>query len=250
MIPIFGLHLHPHRFFESLAFFIGFRIYLRFRRKTTISEEKTVYILIGAILGSFIGSALVASLQDISKLTHSIETYGFVGIFQGKTIVGGLFGGILGVETGKKVAGHTKSTGDDMVIPLAVAMCIGRIGCFLTGLQDDTYGNPTSFIFGIDVGDGVKRHPTSLYDIAFLLVIVTVIRIFTHQKPYEGFQFALFCTSYFLYRFGIEFLKPTIKPYLGLSSIQWTCVLGLLYYSIYFIVKRRMKYAESPVYIH
>ncbi|MBO9130805.1 prolipoprotein diacylglyceryl transferase family protein [Bacillus sp. 165] len=251
LIPFFGESLHPHRIFETLAFFIGFRMYVKLRRKETISEEHAVYVLIGAVLGALIGSTVVASLQDIPALVHNVHNHGFLGLLQGKTIVGGLFGGIIGVEIGKKLAGHQHSTGDDMVLPLAIAMCIGRIGCFLTGLSDDTYGIPTSSIFGIDVGDGVKRHPTSLYDIVFLLSLVMVIRWSARRKPYEGFQFALFSTAYFLYRFGIEWLKPSIKPYVGMSSIQWTCVLGVLYYVVYFIVqKRRMNYAQSSVHLH
>lgn len=251
MIPFFGFYLHPHRVFESLSFFIGFRLYLQLKSKTTISEEKTVYVLIGAILGSFLGSMIVASLQDIPKLLHSVQVHGFFGILQGKTIVGGLLGGIIGVELSKKLSGQTQSTGDDMVIPLAIAMCIGRIGCFLTGLSDDTYGIPTSSFFGIDLGDGVKRHPTALYDIAFLLGTVYLIRLLFRQKPYEGFQFAFFATSYFLYRFGIEWFKPTIKPYAGLSSIQLTCLLGIAYYVAYFIHKqRRKKHAKSSLYIY
>jgi len=250
MIPFFGLLLHPHRVFESLAFFIGFRLYIKLKRKTTISEEKTVYVLIGAILGSFLGSLIVASLQDIPKLLNSVHVNGVLGILQGKTIVGGLFGGIIGVELSKKLSGQTQSTGDDMVIPLAMAICIGRIGCFLTGISDDTYGIPTTSFFGIDIGDGVRRHPTSLYDIAFLLSIVCLIRLLFSHKPYEGFQFAFFASSYFLYRFGIEWLKPTIKPYASLSSIQWTCLIGIAYYVVYFIQKqRRKKHAKSSVYL-
>lgn len=246
MIPFFGTSLHPHQVFESLAFFIGFRIYIKFRRKGTISEEKAVYVLIGAILGAFIGSMLVATLQDLPKLLQSIQTQGFLGAFQGKTIVGGLLGGIIGVELSKKLSNQKRSTGDDMVLPLCLAMCIGRIGCFLTGLTDDTYGLPTTSPFGIDVGDGVKRHPTSLYDIAFLFCLLFVIRFFFRQKPYEGFQFALFASSYFLYRFGVEWLKPTVKPYIGMSSIQLTCLFGVLYYIVYFIIQQRRKENAEP----
>ncbi|MFF2877312.1 prolipoprotein diacylglyceryl transferase [Gottfriedia sp. NPDC057991] len=251
MIPLFGMELHPHRVFESLAFFIGFRVYIKFRRKGTISEEKTVYVLIGAILGSLFGSLIVASLQDIPKLLLTVHSHGLFGIFQGKTIVGGLLGGIIGVELSKKLCNQTSSTGDDMVLPLCLAMCIGRIGCFLTGLTDDTYGIPTSNVFGIDFGDGIKRHPTSLYDIAFLCCLLFVIKYIFRQKPYEGFHFALFSASYFLYRFFIEWLKPTIKPYGEMSSIQITCLLGVLYYAIYFIYQRRRNYrAKSSVYVH
>ena len=35
----------------------------------------------------------------------------------------------------------------------------------LAGLHDDTYGLPTALPWGIDLGDGVPRHPAPLNDI-------------------------------------------------------------------------------------
>ncbi len=77
-----------------------------------------------------------------------------------------MLGGLIGVEIGKKYAGVTESTGDRFVMPILVGLIIGRIGCFIAGLHDDTYGNPTALPWGIDFGDGIPRHPTQLYDIA------------------------------------------------------------------------------------
>ena len=41
-----------------------------------------------------------------------------------------------------------RSTGDLFVVPLCVGTAIGRIGCFLSGLEDRTYGTPTSLPWG------------------------------------------------------------------------------------------------------
>ena len=78
----------------------------------------------------------------------------------GKTIVGGLIGGLVGVELVKLAMGIRRSTGDLYAPALAVAIAIGRIGCLLTGVADDTSGTPTSLPWGMDLGDGVSRHPT------------------------------------------------------------------------------------------
>jgi len=90
----------------------------------------------------------------------------------GKTIVGALIGGLLAVELIKRYIGFSTSTGDLYAIPLAVGIAIGRIGCFLTGLSDNTYGIPTSLPWGIDFGDGISRHPTQLYEIIFLAALI------------------------------------------------------------------------------
>jgi prolipoprotein diacylglyceryltransferase len=52
---------------------------------------------------------------------------------------------------------------------------VGRIGCFLTGLADNTYGTPTGLPWGVDFGDRIHRHPTQLYEIAFLMILIPLL---------------------------------------------------------------------------
>src|SRR5258707_11788923 len=57
-------------------------------------------------------------------------------------------------------------TGARFALRLAVGIAIGRIGCFLAGLDDFTYGTPTTLPFAHDFGDGIARHPVQLYESA------------------------------------------------------------------------------------
>ncbi len=75
----------------------------------------------------------------------------------GKTIVGALIFGLISVELMKRYIGVRQSTGDLYAIPLALGIAIGRIGCFLTGLSDNTYGTPTTLPWAINFGDGIPR---------------------------------------------------------------------------------------------
>ena len=75
----------------------------------------------------------------------------------------------------KRYIGLRTSTGDLYAIPLALGIAIGRIGCFLTGLSDNTYGTATNLPWAINFGDGIPRHPTQLYEIAFLLALVPAV---------------------------------------------------------------------------
>jgi phosphatidylglycerol---prolipoprotein diacylglyceryl transferase len=93
----------------------------------------------------------------------------------GKTIVGALVFGLISVEIMKRYIGLRPSTGDLYAIPLALGIAIGRIGCFLTGLSDNTYGIPTRLPWAVDFGDGIPRHPTQLYEIAFLLALIPLL---------------------------------------------------------------------------
>jgi prolipoprotein diacylglyceryltransferase len=144
----------------------------------------------------------------------------------GKTIVGGLLGGWAGVEIAKKRLGIAHSTGDGYVFPLVLGMSVGRIGCFLTGLADHTYGTHTSLPWAVDFGDG-PRHPTQLYEIGFLLLVGAVFLARLRRPRANGELFRLFMLGYFAFRLVVEFIKPRYTiPYVGLSSIQIASLIG------------------------
>ena len=86
----------------------------------------------------------------------------------GKTLVGGLIGGLFAVEWTKRLIGVRRRTGDLFAIPLCAGIAIGRIGCFLGGLEDGAYGVATVLPWGVDFGDGVARHPTQVYEILWM----------------------------------------------------------------------------------
>lgn len=246
--PVYILGIHPHLIFESLAYFIGFRVYLNTRCKERLPVEMALWIIVGAIFGAFLGSKIVYWMEDPLKTFHQMTNLTYM--MEGKTIVGGLLGGLVGVETAKKIIGWTRSTGDDFVLPLAVGQMIGRIGCFLTGLDDHTYGTATNWITGVDFGDGVKRHPTQLYEIAFLLVLILVLTFIRKRKQfYEGYLFQLYMFSYLMFRFWIDFIKPTPHPYFHLNNIQVVSLIGLVYYVWLMRKKRREINAKPSLYL-
>jgi phosphatidylglycerol:prolipoprotein diacylglycerol transferase len=162
--------------------------------------------------------------------------------FGGKTIVGGLLGGWMGIEIAKKALGISRSTGDLCVYPLILGMCIGRIGCFLTGLSDNTCGVRTQLPWGVDYGDGIPRHPAQIYEILFLLGLGFVLWIKRASLSAPGLQFRWFMTGYLSFRCYIDFFKPHWTVFGGLSGIQWGCLLGLMAcaYSL-------MKLSEQPL---
>lgn len=185
-------------------------------------------VLVGLLLGAAFGNKLVFLIERPDVALTIWQTHAL--IWPGQSIVGGLLGGLIGVEIAKKLTGQTRSTGDAMVLPITVGLAIGRIGCFLAGLHDDTYGLPTALPWGVDFGDGVPRHPTQLYEIAVVLALGTALHRERFAMP--GLAFKLFLSSYLLWRFCVEFLKPVPVAWpLGLSGIQWTCLIALVVYT-------------------
>ena len=226
---IFGYKINIHLVLEYLAFFIAFRyyVYLRKRAVDTIPSTNRLSILLGATLGAFLGSRIVAFFENpvfISNLSMLIS------VFNSKTIMGGLFGGLLGVELAKKLVVEKQSSGDLFLSPIILGIFIGRIGCFLSGINEFTYGKETTFLFGMNLGDGLKRHSIVLYELVFLMVLFLFLRNLKHLNLKNGLLFQYFMICYFGFRFCIEFLKPNLFFVCGLSTIQILCVICWLYY--------------------
>ena len=164
-IPL-GAHAIPIHFIcETLSYFLGYQFYsfLRNRQTDQISSEHRIIIFVGAALGAFFGSHVLGVLEQ-PLLLPKINFVYFMG---NTTIIGGLLGGLIGVELTKMKIGVKVSSGDLMVYPIILAMIVGRLGCHFAGLEDGTYGIASALPWAVDFGDGVKRHPTNLYEIVF-----------------------------------------------------------------------------------
>ena len=151
---------------------------------------------VGATLGAYLAGSLNLWLSGIPGIGRSIE--------------GAIAGGVIAIEALKWRHAIRGSTGLRLVAPLAAAIAVGRIGCFLAGLDDETYGTPTALPWGVDFGDGVPRHPVQLYESAtmaiFCIVFVVLARRGNATLLRTGFY--LFVGVYAGQRFLWEFLKP------------------------------------------
>jgi phosphatidylglycerol---prolipoprotein diacylglyceryl transferase len=244
---IFGYNINVHLFLEYLAFFVAYRYYVHLRkdRHDPISSENRLSIILGAGVGALVGSRLIGLLENPAALTAT--TNWILQLYTVKTIMGGLFGGLLGVEITKQIIGEEHSSGDLLTLPIIVGLFIGRIGCFLAGTNEFTYGTATSLYIGMDLGDGVQRHPIALYELLFLTVLFTLLkRLYDENTLRPGYLFRFFMLSYFGFRFMIEFIKPNVFYFVGLSTIQWLCILCFVYYRKTIITTIR---ANEKIYI-
>jgi phosphatidylglycerol:prolipoprotein diacylglycerol transferase len=224
------LRLHPHWVLEMLAYAAGFRVYLWLRRRDgdAIDDVGRWWVIAAAAMGAVAGSKILYWLEDPSlTFAHRSDLASLAG---GKTIVGALVGGLFAVEAMKLRLGITRRTGDLFAVPLCVGIAIGRVGCFLTGLNDHTFGVATRLPWGVDFGDGITRHPTQLYESAFAILLGLFLWKRSSNPHIEGDIFRMFMVAYFAFRLGMDFLKPGVRIIFGLSTIQVACLGMLLYY--------------------
>lgn len=220
-----------HFLFELLAFFIGFRYFLWLRRRQgdALASNSRQWVFLGATAGAFLGSRLLGALEDPLHFFHPEGHWLYY--FQSKTVIGALLGGLMGVELSKYLIGEKRSSGDLFTFPLLLGMMIGRLGCFSMGVAEPTYGLPTGLPWGMDLGDGIYRHPTALYEFFFLGFLWLGLWVLAQKVTLkEGAIFKLFMVFYLFYRFFTGFIQPGVHWLWGMGSLQVACLLGLAYY--------------------
>ena len=117
----------------------------------------------------------------------------------GLAIHGGL---IFGVLTALAVCKYKKikplNVVDLIISTVPLAQAIGRWGNFFNG---EAHGGPTNLPWGIIV-DGVKVHPTFLYESIWCLLLFIGLSYFDkYKRRAHGQTFALYCIFYSIERF-------------------------------------------------
>jgi prolipoprotein diacylglyceryltransferase len=176
-------------------------------------------LVVGGALGAYGLGTLNTMLAGQVGLSRSIE--------------GALAGAILAVELYKWRTGLAGRTAALFALPLALGIGVGRIGCFLAGLDDFTYGTPTTLPWGHDFGDGVLRHPVQLYESAgmTLFALAYLWPLLRRDRNIIDNGFAPLVLWYGVERFGLEFLKPYPAVFAGLTVFQIVCI-GLVLYAL------------------
>lgn len=205
-----------HQILEILAYMLGFRYYLYLRKKLkdTISDENRLWIFIAAAGGAFIFSHVIGVLERPDQLYRMSFIY-------------------------------------FMTYPLILGMCIGRLGCFLAGLEDGTYGIVSDVPWAIDFGDGTPRHPAQLYEILFLIILWLGLRLFEQKRILkDGAKFKIYLATYCVFRFFVEFIKPAYFFNFGLSVLQITALSGIIYYWKIFIFPHKILFEQPSQHFH
>lgn len=175
---------------------------------------------IGVALGGFCGAMLFARLPFVlADYTNLLRGVGWFS--DGKTILAGLVGGYFGVELAKWILDVRVKTGDSFAVPVAGAIAVGRLACFVGGC---CYGTATTAPWGVDFGDGVARHPVQLYEFVFHATMCGLLAWLRRQGLFRGQLIKLYFLAYFVFRFIAEEIRPEPRLWLGLTGYQWAVI--------------------------
>lgn len=174
--------------------------------------------LAGAILGAY-GLQLPADLFGWSAPPPAgLPGTGDALPLGGRTVLGGLLGGWLGVEGVKALAGIQKPTGGDFALPLALALGSGRIGCWCAGC---CAGAPCAagWFATVDAA-GTPRVPVQLLEAGFHFAAACVLAALAKRRASPTTRLAAYLAAYAVVRFTLEFWRLHPPVVFGLSWHQ------------------------------
>lgn len=236
---IFGIDVMWYGVLIATGMLIGIALAIREAKRVGISEDDVLNIAIIAIPVAIICARLyyvIFSWDYYSQNPGEILNIRGGGL----AIHGGLIGGIL---TGFIYAKVKKldffKTADAVMVGMPLAQAIGRWGNFING---EAHGGPTSLPWGIMV-DGVKVHPTFLYesiwDFGIFLFIMFYMR---KKKTYEGEVIVSYITLYSIGRFFIEGLRTDSLMFGPIRMAQFVSLVGVVGgLVLHFYLKNRAK---------
>jgi prolipoprotein diacylglyceryltransferase len=184
-------------------------------------------------LAALVGGAFGAKLPFV--FGAAAEPWWSLWLRDGKTLTTGLLGAYLAVELAKWALHITTKTGDSFALPLALALAVGRWGCYCNGCCS---GVPTTVPWAVDFGDGIPRHPTQVYESLFHLSLAIVLIVVIRQGLFRSQRLKLYLIAYGTYRFLSEYLRPEPASWAGLTFYQWVSLILILAMTAHWLYDR------------
>lgn len=232
---IFGIEVMWYGVLISIGVVIGAILAIKEAKRQGIDEDTMIDLLLYAIPIALIGARLHYVIFNWNYYKDDLlEIFNFRG--GGLAIHGALIAAIIVaiIFTRKKKIDFWKVT-DACAPSLILGQAIGRWGNYI---NQEAYGRPTDLPWGIVI-DGVKVHPTFLYESLCNFIIFLFLLWYRRDKPkVSGEVFLLYLALYSVIRFFVEGLRIDSLMLGSIRVAQLISILAIIV-SIYYFKKRR-----------
>ncbi len=234
---IFGIDVRWYGILISTGIILGILLALKEAKRVGINEDKLLDLFLVAIPFAIVGARTYYVIfnweyyrGDLLKMMNIRGG--------GLAIHGSLIGGILAGYIYCKISKLDFIKILDLVAPsLALGQSIGRWGNFI---NQEAYGRATNVPWAITV-NGVKVHPTFLYESLWDFGLFLFLLKFKKSKKYEGNVFLYYIILYSIGRFFVEGLRTDslmIGPLRMAQVISITLIVSGITLHLYFKNKK------------
>lgn len=228
-----AIHLGPLAIrWYGLMYLAGFILFLwlgriRVRQQQMAAQGWTArdlddllfFGVLGVILGGRLGYVLF--YKPAYYLSHPLE---ILKVWEGgMAFHGGFLGVLVAMWVFGKLRGRTWLQVTDFIAPMIpCGLAAGRLGNFING---ELWGRPTDLPWGMvfpQVGDGVPRHPSQLYQFAGEgIALFVLLWLFSRKPRPTGAVSGFFLAGYGVFRFLAEFAREP-DNFLGLLALNFS----------------------------
>lgn len=212
-------------------------------------DERLLIIYVAALVSAFVGAKLVYLAAEGWMFWNHPQRWTILAT--GKTILGALLGGYLGVELAKKGIGYRQPTGDLFAVTVPIGIVLGRIGCLLHGCCPGRIWVPHWWT--VRDASGVARWPSVSVEIGFNLVAAAVLlSLRARRAPGQahwlpGQHFHLYLIAYGLFRFVHEYFRDTPRIAAGVSGYHLAALAAVGLGTVGFLRRQRPRLPGSAV---
>jgi phosphatidylglycerol:prolipoprotein diacylglycerol transferase len=243
MSPLFtigGFPFYAHGFFLVLGLLLGIGWLAVEARRRHWPKEEVIPITLAAFVGGMVGARL--SILFLNGWETAPVVLNFYRLFDPSVGPGSIIGGVIGAYVGgyiaSRVIGKAGCACDAFAPAMALAMAVGRVGCYLA--LEDGLGKPTGLPWGVWNGEYLA-HPAPLYDAAFNIIwFLILLRLRDHPWMQNGNLLKVGLAGYALVRFFIEFARNNRVLLIGLTGQQLVCLILVIAVGVFFWQQRKL----------
>lgn len=200
---VFGIDVRWYGILMATAMIVGVFLAVRRASKHNISENVMIDLSLVVLPAAIVGARLYYVAFEWSN--YAGDWMRIINVREGGLAI---HGGVLGALIAGLIYTHYKKlpswTLADIAAPSVIlGQAIGRWGNFV---NQEAHGGPTDLPWGIMI-DGVKVHPTFLYESFWNLIVFGLLLTFEKKKAFEGELMCWYAVLYSLGRFWIEGLR-------------------------------------------
>ena len=216
---IFGRPIYWYGILFGLGFLAASFHYGWLGRRQRRTAEFSTDLILWIMLGTILGARIAYVLANWKEVTDD----GLLGILNvrqgGMVFYGGLIGAsLLVVLFARRRKVPLLEMGDFAIGGVPLGHALGRLGCLINGC---CFGSETRSAWSIAV-EGVRRHPTPLYEAVGNLLVYLILLLYTLRAPRRGRILALYLLTYPVLRFWLEFLRGDDRiTFAGLHLAQF-----------------------------